>query len=347
MPTIHDIARQAGVSITTVSRAFRSPGLINEETQRRILDVARQLDYTPRSSSKKPTVRRPERRTIAFEFFADRPADTLQVNAFYGAILFGAQTEAARLGMNLMVHTMDRHRIEEDLPDLVAAWDIAAILLVGGYPTTNLAELYRQYVSNLILLDNREVSGRYESVASDGFGGAVTATRYLNSLGHQNIGFLLRERGVEPFEERMRGYQWAMQSAGLALSPHSILALPTGAKDEEREALMIGWLRNPERPTAIIASNDDTAVGLLQLCRQLDIQVPQDLSLIGFDDITISQHVDPPLTTLRVEKEFMGRLAVRIAHARVVANAGEKRAEPLVQHSVAVRLVVRHSCRPL
>src|SRR5688500_291583 len=176
MPTIHDIARKAGVSATTVSRAFRTPGLINGETQQRILEAARLLNYEPRVA-KKRRVGRTERATIGFQFFADRPEDTLQVNAFYAAMLFGAQTEASRLGTNLMVHTVDRHLVEKDLPQLVADWEMDGMLLVGGLPDVRLAELYARYLPHIVLLDNRDLTGRFESVASDGFGGAYQATR--------------------------------------------------------------------------------------------------------------------------------------------------------------------------
>lgn len=343
MPTIHDIARKAGVSATTVSRAFRTPGLINDETQQRILEAARLLKYEPRTT-KKRRERRTERATIGFQFFANRPEDTLQANTFYAAMLYGAQTEASRLGINLMVHTADRHQLEQDLPQLVEEWEMDGMLLVGGLPDVRLAELYARHLPHVILLDNRDLTGRFESVASDGFGGAYQAVSYLQKLGHRRIGFLLPEAGVEPFEERLRGYHWALYSAGSPAQPDWVLTLNYPVREEENNRRIHAFLTQPEPITALLTANDECAIAVLRLCRQWGIRVPEDLSLIGFDDLPVCEHLAPPLTTLHVEKEFMGRLAVRHIHSRLATDS-QSLLEPPVQHTVPVSLVVRESCR--
>jgi len=345
MPTIHDIARKAGVSATTVSRAFRESGVINAETQRRIFETARQMDYAPRV--RKPSIsRKSHRHTIAFEFFADKPADTLQGNLFYAPMLYGAQMEAARLGLNIMVHTSSRHLMEQDLPRLVEEWGLEGLLLVGGFPGAHLAELYASHARHLILLDNRDLTGQFESVSSDGFSGALQATRYLLKLGHRRIGFLLRETDIVSFDERLRGYQWGMRTAGITVEPELILSLSSEMSEEENSLHIRDWLDDPERPTAIIAANDETAMWTLRVCRQAKISIPEDLSVIGFDDIPISIHLNPALTTLLVNKEFMGRLAVQRLHARLTSGETED-PDPLVQHIVPVTLQIRESCRAL
>lgn len=304
--------------------------------------AARKFKYEPRTLKKR--VPAAERRTIGFQFFADRPTDTLQVNQFYGAILYGVQTEATRLGLNLMVQTADRHALTDELPRTVADWQIEGMLLVGGVPDVRMAEIYAMHVPHVVLLDNRDVTGRYESVTSDGFGGGFQAARHLMELGHRRIGFVLPEAGVEPFEERMRGYQWALQSSGLP--PHSVrvLTLEYDMPHEAWERQFDNLLRQQEPPTALIAANDDTAVSILRLCKDRGIRVPEDMSLVGFDDMPFCEHLNPPLTTLRVEKEFMGRLAVRRLFARLADTENDLRDEPFVQHTVPVRLVKRGSC---
>jgi len=320
MPSIEDVAKRAGVSIATVSRTFRSPGLLSEKTQRRVLDAARELNYKPRGT-RVGLARGTAVDTLGFQFFADRPDDTLQSNAFYAAMLWGAQEEASSLGYHLIVHTTDRHRLAQELPAMVREEVIAGMLLVGaGVDAMTLAH-FADTVPHIILVDDVDTTGQIECVTSDGFGGAFEATRYLVEQGHRRIGFFQAEENVRPFQERLNGYISALFHAGIMPDRHLVIGGTFEDRVEEREERLVSLFTQPDPPTALLTANDEYAFLALRTLRRLGRRVPEDISVIGFDDIPFSAHTEPSLTTVHVDRETVGRLAVQRLVMRTVVHA--------------------------
>jgi Transcriptional regulators len=362
MASIRDVAKEAGVSPATVSRTFTSPSLLNEETQKRVLDAARRLNYQPPrlrpariSTPRRGAPRNGDaefrsgdavpRDAIGFQFFAANPGDPLFSNNFYAPVLAGAQAEASALGLHLLVHTTDRHQVAQELPRMVLEQAVGGLLLVGTAEPEVLAR-FAHRVPEIVLVDNLEAAGPFERVVSDGFDGALEATNYLISLGHRRIAFFLAEEGVDTFRERRRGWLCAMAEAGLPVDPALVVV---GASTEERLERLAARLRSEDAPTALLAANDHFALMALNLCRELKIKVPTDLSVVGFDDIHMAEASFPALTTVKVDKEFMGRLAVRRLHARLHAEAERIVASPdplPVRHQIPTHLVVRGSTGP-
>jgi DNA-binding LacI/PurR family transcriptional regulator len=349
MPSINDVAERAGVSTATVSRAFRSPSSITEETQERVMHAARQLNYSPRRARVvAPATAASETghtlSSIGFQFFADRDTDTLQSNAFYSSLLMGAQEEAASLGLNLLIHTTDRHRLVKEMPKMVSDGLIQGMLLVGAGSDAETLTRFAEHVPHLVLLDDRDTTGRFECVTSNGFSGAFEATRYLIGLGHQRIGFFLAEGEVRPFQDRLHGYISALYDANILPNP----AWTVGGRFEDsaelRESRLRALFTGPDAPTALLVVNDEYAFFALRALRQFGLSVPGDVSLIGFDDTPFSTYMEPQLTTIRVDKEGMGRLAVRRLYSRMQTQG---QALPPVHNELPVTLVVRESCRSL
>ena len=342
MSSIHEVAKRAGVSAATVSRTFSDSGLINAQTQERVREAARQLDYQPRRLRATAPVTRAITSTsdaIGFQFFAAYPEDTLLSNPFYAAILAGAQAEASSLGLHLLLHTTDRHSLSQEMPRMVSERAVGGMLLVG---TTEPAILSRfaDYVPNLVLIDNRDESGCCESVLSDGFGGGLAAGRLLIQRGHRRIGFFQSEGNVPTFTDRLHGLQCALLEAGLGVEPPHLIVGPDAAQSQSRlEALLSG----PQPITALLTANDEHALLVLRLCRGLGRRVPEDVSLVGFDDIAYAQHTEPALTTLRVHKEQLGRVGVRRLFARMTQRAPQAGDETRVCSIVPVSLIERDS----
>ena len=343
MPSLTDVAKIAGVSTATVSRTFNSPRLINEHTKKRVLDAAMLLNYQPRRARIVPPANKGFIRSldyIGFQFFAAAPSDTLASNTFYAPLLAGVQAEAAAFALHLLLHTTDRHSLSQEIPKMIRQRAVGGILLVGTTDPTILAT-FAQHIPKIVLVDNRDETNMYESVVSDGFGGAYEATRYLLTLGHRHIGFFLGESGVPTFQDRLRGYCCAQLEAGITPDPSAVIS---GASSEERETNLGKLLCSSQAPTAIIAANDDYAFVTIRVCRQVSRRIPEDLSLIGFDDLPSCLETYPALTTVRVDKEYMGRLAVRRLHTRMHAGS-TARPEPSICNQVPVSLIVRQSCR--
>ena len=279
MASIRDVAKEAGVSPATVSRTFTTPNLINQKTHQRVLDAATLLGYAPprlrprRNAGSNSGSRRVPGVTdaLGFQFFAatSSPGDTLFANPFYAHVLAGAQAEAAALGLHLLVHTTDRHALSLELPRMIQEQAIGGLLLVGTAEPAIL-RAFAERVPNIVLVDNDDETETHECVISDGFRGALTATKYLLDLGHRRIGFFLTERGVMSFRDRVRGYQCALLEHNVV--PEPTLTFGVGAmRDDNARADLVALLRSPERPTAVVTANDEAAVFLLRVCREIGL----------------------------------------------------------------------------
>ena len=348
MSSIHEVAKQAGVSTATVSRTFSTPDLLSQTTRRRVIEVADRLNYRPRRAQ---AVKTPVRVALnvadtfdafGFLFFAS-DADTSPINDFYAPVLSGAQAEAARLGMHLILRTAARYTHPQEVPKMFREQAVSGTLLVGA-ALPDVLDSYAAHLPHSVLVDNWDEAGRHDSVLSDGFNGAYQGTVHLLRLGHRRIGFVLDEITALPFRDRRRGYLCAMWEAGLTPDPRWSIDGRRGCDFEERLGAM---LTQPDHPTALLAANDMNAFSVMKVCRSLGLRIPDDLSLIGFDDIPFSIHAYPPLTTLRVDTSLMGRLAVRTLQARVQEGRDPSgRQEAPVRLTVPVSLVERETCCP-
>lgn len=356
MASIRDVALKAGVSPTTVSRTFRTPNLLTEETQHLVLQAAEQLGYSHRPApvftkrTRSAVAPRPVTKAIGFQFIADSPDVVLASNVFYAPMLAGAQAEANALGLHLLVHSTDTHTVAQELPRMVDERIIEGMLLVGT-ASRPILDRFANHVPKIILVDNWDETGAFESVISDGFGGGRAATQHLIELGHRRICFFTTRKNIPTFRDRMRGYWCALLEAGI--TPDLALVVEPEGRDEDWGPFGItdrlrALFEMPGNPvTAVLAANDDCAVLAQRVGRQVGLRLPEDLSIIGFDDVPLAAHADPPLTTVRVDKEAMGRLAVRILSARLTAEQekGKLLPTPPVQQVLPVSIVHRDSCQ--
>lgn len=356
MASIRDVALKARVSPSTVSRTFRTPDMLTEQMQRRVLDAARQVGYIPRSvegvqvaAQRKRHVSDAAADSIGFLFFARGTEDFVTSHTFYAPVLAGAQAEAAACGMNFLLHTVDFTAVDPPLPRMIVERTVGGLLLVGAVDRS-IVDKFAVYIPKVVLVDNLDEPGGYESVVSDGFGGGLAATRYLISLGHRRIGFISTRRGVPTFQDRQRGYWCGLLEAGLVADP-SLSILPETEDDSRWNELgkqLVHALRSENAPTALVAANDSCAAFAQWKLRGAGIRVPDDISLVGFDDVPLATTTDPPLTTVRVDREAMGRSAVRRLSELMKSDAHDDKAlVPPGQYKLPVTLVVRESCRPL
>jgi DNA-binding LacI/PurR family transcriptional regulator len=340
MATIHDVAQIAGVSVASVSRTFSSPELMNEQTRLRVLEAARSLNYRPRQR-RTPVSVNSVNMCVGFQFVASDFAENVRSNDFYAPMLAGVEAEASARGLHLMLHTTNRHAVSQELPRMIVEQAVGGILLLGTADPAILNAI-AGHVPPIVLLDNRDETGQYESILSDGFGGAYAAVQYLLQLGHRQIGFYVMCPETTTFRDRLRGYRAALFEAGIV--PDNALVV-SGRHQTECARGFGALMRSAHRPTAIVAANDAQALDIMRLSRQTGLKIPDDLSLIGFDDIPFSIHAHPPLTTMRVDKEFMGRLAVRRLYARMQAARSIDPPEPAASTHIPVTLIIRDSCR--
>lgn len=356
MVNIRDVAQKAGVSPSTAARTFREPDLLTEQTQRRVLDAARQVGYLPRvqnitraSTKNKRAVSETVTDSIGFLFFARGPKDFVTSHTFYAPVLGGAQAEAAACGMNFLLHTVDFTAVDAPLPRMIVERTVGGLLLVGAVNRA-IVEKFAVYIPKVVLVDNLDELGSYESVVSDGFGGGLAATRHLIELGHRRIGFVATQRGVPTFQDRQRGYWCGLLEAGIVADP-ALSLLPQAADDSRWQELgerLVQMLQSENPPTALVAANDSCAAFTTWKLRGAGIRVPTDVSLVGFDDVALATTTDPPLTTVRVDREAMGRVAVRRLATLLKSDAATNEAQlPPGQYKIPVTLIVRESSSAL
>jgi DNA-binding LacI/PurR family transcriptional regulator len=181
MSSIHEVAKQAGVSPATVSRTFRTPDLLSHQTRRRVLDVAAQLNYAPRPHGPRTAVLESVSevaQALGFLFFAS-DADSVQINEFYATMLGGAQAEAGQWGRHLIMRTASRYERPREMPQMYREQAVAGTLLVGA-ATPQVLAAFDNPTRPCVLLDNRDSEEpTHDSVMSDGFGGAMLAVHHL------------------------------------------------------------------------------------------------------------------------------------------------------------------------
>ncbi|MDR3708356.1 MAG: LacI family DNA-binding transcriptional regulator [Capsulimonadaceae bacterium] len=313
MNTVEEIAKRAGVSAATVSRTFRSPEKLSQDTANRILQIADQLKYAP-----KP--RRPRRKTmlaateaepvavttIGFLFFAKYSTDIYSSHSFYGEILHGVQDQATALGLDVKFAVVPRYSAPDEMPAMISSGALSGLLLVGAAPPHVLG-FYSSAAKHIVNVDHIDPAGEHDGVLSDGIGGANMALEHLWSLGHRRIAYVTPESEAVTFRERYRGYQLFLLEHGLRLDPELVLTI--GA-DENPQAKASGLFDGIAPPTAVFAANDETASWVLQACHNRSIDVPGQVSIVGFDDVYLAQHVWPPLTSVHVDIVGLGREAV-------------------------------------
>ena len=328
MITIRDVARQAGVSVATVSRVLNNSALVSPDTRDVVMKAVTQLGYRPNANA---------------QALATQVSDTIGVvvmdvsDAFFGALVKAVDTVAQQhqkyvlIGNSYHEAEKERHAIEV----LIRQRCSALIVHSKALSDDELSD-FMQHIPGMVLI-NRIVPGyAHRCVGLDNVSGALMATRMLLNHGHQRIGYLSSNHGIEDDDMRREGWSKALQEQGIN-APDSWVG--SGSPDMQGgEAAMVELLGRNLGLTAVFAYNDSMAAGALTTLKDNGIVVPQHLSLIGFDDIPISRYTDPQLTTVRYPVMSMAKLATELA---LLGAAGKLDRE--ATHCFMPTLVRRHS----
>jgi len=333
-PTSFDIAYLAGVSQPTVSRALRGSPAVSVETRKRIEEIARQLNY--RVDKNASNLRSQHSNTLALLLFEDPTPDDSQINPFFLSMLGSLTRASARQGYDLLISFQQLSKDwQQDYEDSRKA-DGIILLGYGDY------EEYRPRLQRLVqqgthfvrwgpvLTDEPGVS-----VGSDNTQGGFDVTRHLLAQGRRRIAFLGHATSHYPeFFDRYRGYERALMEARVPTST----ALQVDAfttEDAGFQATRELQLRGVEFD-AVVAASDLIAIGALRALQESGLDVPRDVSVVGFDDIPAASHTNPPLTTVVQDTRRAGDLLVETLLRQI---AGDTAANSVIP----TRLVVRKS----
>jgi LacI family transcriptional regulator len=331
--TIRDIADLAGVSIATVSRVLNDRPDVAPETRENVLQVVREHGFSTNRGARGLSSGRTGMIGLTLPLVAD---------AYFGPMLSGAAEALYERDMRIVLApTLHEHDREVSLLErLMRGTTDGAILMLPEESIEELRMLQRQGFP-FVVVDPREPPPEgVACVAAMHASGAKVATEHLLALGHRRIGAIAGAPGWYATEERLLGFRAALAAAGILLDPQLVVysdwRMPRGTEAAEQ------LLALPDPPTAIFGFNDNVAIGALHAARKRGLSVPDDLSVVGFDDTELAVIVTPQLTSVRQPLAEMGRMGVSLL-IRILEG---QRVDAL-RVELATKLVVRESTGPL
>ena len=333
--TSFDIAYQAGVSQPTVSRALRGSPRVSEETRKRVLAVAQQLNYKVDKNASNLRFQRSN--TLALLIFEDPTSDDSAINPFFVAMLGSVTRACAQRGYDLLVSFQQRagdwHKEYEDSRKA----DGLILLGYGDYLTycERLERLTAQG-THFVRWGAVQPGQPWLSIGSDNLQGGYEAARHLLGLGRRRLAFLGGiSRGCPEFLDRYRGLEQALAESGMPVSaPLQVDAIST---EEAGYAAARELLARGEPFDAIVGASDLIALGAMRALQEQQVAVPADVAIVGFDDIPAAGLSNPPLTTIAQNTRLAGEVLVEALLCRI-------REEPVEARMLPARLVVRRSC---
>ncbi len=329
MTTIKDVAREAGVSVATVSRVLNESAVVSEQTRRNVREVAERLNYWPNGVARSLITSRTQALGVMLpDLFGE----------FYSEILRGMDCTGRKAGLHLLVSSS-----HADASELVAALRtvrgrIDGLIVMA--PDIDARSAIRATAAALPLVLIAPESGfeGHDTIAIANQKGAHSVVRHLTRLGHQRIATIAGPTRNADARQRLAGYRAALREAGADHA--SALELPGDFTERSGYEAVARLLKVHPRPTAVFAANDYMAIGVMGALSDAGVRVPEDIAVVGFDDIPMARYLNPALTTVHVDAYRLGERAVERLLERPPTRAGQ----PAHHDVLPTTLVVRSSC---
>jgi LacI family transcriptional regulator, galactose operon repressor len=327
--TIRDVAREAEVSVATVSRVLNESGPVSPGTRQRVREVAGRLRYSPSSAARSLITSRSATLGVLLpDLYGD----------FFSEVIRGIDQAAQQSGFHLLVSGSHNARSEIEASLRAMRGRVDGLIVMS--PEIDAHTLVTNLPEHLpvVLLDCWVEGDAFDSVNIDNFGGAYAMVQHLAGLGHVRIATITGDPRNHDAAERRRGYRAALGDAGLEWSERWEVSGDFTESGGYQAALAL--LARGELPTAIFAANDSMAIGALSAFRDAGHKVPDDIALAGFDDIPLARYVHPSLSSVHINISELGALATTmLLHAVSDQNQHIRR-----QVTLPTSIVVRASC---
>jgi len=333
-PTQADVAREAGVSSSTVSLYLNKKPGVSKEAAESIEAAIQRIGYSTRQLKKK-------RGSNLIGIMIENLAFAAFSDVLYLQVLQGFEKEARSFGFHTVITTIDtQHQLE--VPKAIAEDQFAGVVaLGGGHMTDEFLTLISSTGVPMVMIDNYLLDGNIDAILADNEIGAYFATRHLIEQGYQRIAVISGPGKYKPLTDRLQGFLRAMVETGRPLQPWQIQAPLSKGIPNKGYREMKSLLTLPEPPDAVFCISDRTAFGALSAIDECGLRVPQDIALVGFDDIPECQRSNPPLTTVHMQKWEMGiEAAQRMAK---VINQPDDKKNITVKITIPTYLVQRES----
>lgn len=336
MSTIREVAERSGVSVATVSRVLNGYPDVREETRRRVLEHARELDYTPSAAARTLVTKRSYVIGVLLDTGVGHPDIH---HPFFQEVLVGLKNGVGARGFDLLLFSTDDPGNGFETPSVLRRarhHRVDGVVLMGvDTADAEVLKLVRSRIPS-VAVDIDLVGPRAGYVMSDNVGGARLAVRHLHELGHERIATICGATSSRAGRDRVEGYRAEIEHLGLP-SPEGYEQEGDFYPDSGHQA-MHALLDLAERPTAVFAASDLMALGAMQAIQERGLRVPDDVSIVGFDDIQVAALIHPALTTIRQDKAGLGAAAAEA----LVRMLDDPAASPAVR-ALPVELVVRGS----
>jgi DNA-binding LacI/PurR family transcriptional regulator len=306
-PTIYDVAAAAKVSISTVSRVLNRPETVNVETRTAVLQAINGLGFIPKAEARARALKDYRRIGVLTPFFT-APSFVQRLR--------GVASALQSTSYELIIFTVDSvSRLNSYLESLPLTGNLDGLIILSLQFDDRYATRLAEHKLETVLIEYPHKI--LSSVEIDDVAGGRLAADYLLQKGHRKLAFVgdttILEFGVHPITQRLSGFRQCLQEVGIKLKEENALLVPYNMEETRQKGRI--FLDQPNRPTAIFAATDLQAIGILKAARDLGLRVPQDLAILGFDDLDVAEYVG--LTTIRQNLDESGKVAVELLFARL------------------------------
>jgi len=331
MPNLHDIAKRAGVAPITVSRVINNSGYVSQSMRERVEAAVKELGYVPNTIAR--GLRSKRTHTLALIV-------TDITNPYFTSMARGVEDAAGSSGYTVIYcNTDESESKEEKYANMLAQRQVDGVLLVPSCGNAKTIKFLESNDIDVVVLDRRISGVRADIVYSDSKNGANRLVKLLIGLGHKRIAIITGHEDVSTSADRVLGYQQALKEAGLSETE----LIYYGAFNEQSgyELTNQAMLQLP-KPTAIFGGNNFIAIGIIKALHDLKLDVPGDVSVVGFDDLPESMFMKPFLTVARQRAYEMGQLATELLLKRIAGKISEEHRELILP----IEIIVRESSGP-
>ncbi len=334
MSNIYDIANLAGVSIATVSKVINDKPDVSKDTKERIRKIMQENNYIPNSVARSLTTNKSNSIGIIFNYGHEEGLH----NMFFQEIIFGMERTLGKAGFDYVYFSDQKwhDNYEYDYLGKCKNRLVEGAILLGIHQDTNMSRLLESDIPVVLIdLDVHNANSSY--VMCDHEQGARQAVNYLSSLGHKNIG-VLGPIDINPALSRLSGYKKSLKENGLIFNDNWVIESSFDEKSGYQGMKKILEFKN--RPTAIFCQSDVIAIGAIRAIKEAGLNVPEDFSLVGFDDIEVCRYITPTLTSISQNTYKLGEKAADLL-LKMINSPGVKFA-PII---LSTELVKRDSCK--
>lgn len=343
--TAKEIAAKLNLSPSAVSLALNGKPGVSESTRALVLETAMRLGYSRLDSSGNV----PANRTICFVRYAGKIVQIAEHTSFASFVLQGVEARATELGYSTQVRYLNAGDMyNPQTLEFIRNAD-GVIFLGTDITEAQLPELEQLFEvlgnTPVVVVDSAELSNRADCVINDCFGGAKSAAELLIRTGHTRIGYVKAKQRIRNLDERERGVHAALAQTDLSLSAVIEVDISSEGAFQDFDT----WIKgNPDLPDGLFAENDILAAAVIRSLKKHGYRVPDDVSVIGFDDIPMCEMLDPPLTTVHAFKEELGSVAVEHLDRRIKRGdvSHQMFSTGLLTTTVSTRLIERFSVKP-